>query len=315
MGLENLFQGLQMFQQGLKEYSTSKAIGEATEAVNQLNQSEVSDQQKRVAQTRLGNQLALHLGQLGAPVSQIQSATGAIKPEQYGSPEEMMMKGMLEGRQDLTKQGQEISAMMNKPKLEAEERAYKRQVGLQDRKFNQELQLEMMKARAKGRDLKQLNDAHIDKITSLENVPNMLSSLADRLDSEDIGIGPISGRNPVRSFMPDTAAFDADLGRIKAEYRKSVTGAGMSDTEREDLNKNFPSTTDTADVFRAKIEKLNYYANLEKTNLLKNLARGSRDVSAYTQAEQTASPVQQQAGEAVIGNVVYKRVKGGWVPK
>lgn len=149
MGMEALFQGLQMFQQGLQQYSTSRAIGQATEAVNQLNQSELSAQEKRVAQMQLGNQLAAHLSQLGATGAQIQGATSAIKPEQYGSAQEMYLQGKLTGNEDLVKQAEQLQQWAAAPTLAAEERKFNRDIYLKKMDINADYQKALLSAMSK----------------------------------------------------------------------------------------------------------------------------------------------------------------------
>jgi hypothetical protein len=91
--------------------------------------------------------------------------------------------------------------MINKPKIEAEDRAYKRQIALQDRKFNQELQLEMMKAGAKGKGMSnisgfeqvdpniKLSEAEIKDFRSANAATAQVAQSAQRLEKlvEDSG--------------------------------------------------------------------------------------------------------------------------------
>ena len=67
MAIEDLFNGINAFTQGVQEYTASKAIGEATDRLQEITTSNTNEQQQRVARMQLGSQLALHLQQLGAP--------------------------------------------------------------------------------------------------------------------------------------------------------------------------------------------------------------------------------------------------------
>ena len=97
MSNDELFRAMGMFKEGMQQYATSQAIGAAAEQVNQLNNNAMDEMQKRTELTKVGNSLALHLGQIGTPASQIQSAMGAITPTPFKNASEMYGAGLQAG--------------------------------------------------------------------------------------------------------------------------------------------------------------------------------------------------------------------------
>lgn len=97
MGIEDLYTAMNMFKQGVNEYATGQAISAASDEVNKLNTMNMDELKKRNELTKVGNSLALHLGAFGTPVSQIQSAVGAIAPAPFKDAQDMYMAGVQAG--------------------------------------------------------------------------------------------------------------------------------------------------------------------------------------------------------------------------
>jgi len=315
MGLENLFQGLKMFQDGLREYSTNRAIGEATDAVNQLNQSAVSDQQKRVAQMQLGNQLAAHLSSLGATGAQIEGAAGSIRPQSFQSPNDMMMQGYLQGNQDLVAQGKEINTQFEKPKLAAEEREFGYKKRLKQMEIDAELQRAMLAARGKGKE-STLPSATLDKISGFDTSLGLLSDMQKAVTSHPDLVGPVDARLPLRKQFKDTAQFDQLYNAYRNDYVREMTGAGVSKEESERLFKATVDSTQTAGTFMAGLQNLERLTVRKKNQLLTTYKKAGfnlNELEAETQQRQLQQQ-QQQPEMAVMGKQRYKKVNGGWVP-
>jgi len=94
MAMDDLFQALRMFQDGAKEYATGNAIRSAAENVKQINSIQQDEFVKRQQLEETGKQLALQLGSMGAPISQIQSSVGAIMPQQLNSPDAFFQQSL-----------------------------------------------------------------------------------------------------------------------------------------------------------------------------------------------------------------------------
>lgn len=84
--MNDLFQALGMFQNGMTQLSTGRAIRGAAEQAQSINMNEQDEFKKRQQLTQLGTGLAAQLSSYGANPSQIQSSVGAIVPQQLNNP-------------------------------------------------------------------------------------------------------------------------------------------------------------------------------------------------------------------------------------
>lgn len=150
MAINDLFQALQMFQQGVQQYAITGAVNDANAQMQALNQAQIDEGQKRQQLQQLANGVALKLTGVGASGQQIQSAFNAINPQNFGSVEQMQLEGALSGNQYLQGTAGSILGEREAKAMRAEDRAFGRQVSLQNQRFQQELMIESMKAGAKG---------------------------------------------------------------------------------------------------------------------------------------------------------------------
>jgi hypothetical protein len=102
MASNELFEAITMFNNSAKELATGRTMRSAAEQAKLINDGEQDQFAKRQQLTQLGNQLALELGAIGAPVSQIQTAFGAVVPKQFQNAQDMyaeaaQMPAALEG--------------------------------------------------------------------------------------------------------------------------------------------------------------------------------------------------------------------------
>jgi len=147
--MQDLYQALQMFQQGVQQAAVSTAVNDATRQMQELNQANIDEGQKRQALQQLSNQTALRLTGAGANGTQIQSAFNAIAPQNFGSAEQMQLEGQLSGNKQLMDVSSGIIGERESKVTRAEDRAFNRQVSLQDRQFQQQAMLEALRSGAK----------------------------------------------------------------------------------------------------------------------------------------------------------------------
>lgn len=304
MAFDDLFKGLAMFDEGLKRYQVSSAIGKATEQVNQLNQQSISEQERRAGFMQLGNQLAQQLGGLGAPVSQIQSVVGSIQPQLPQTPQQAELQGTLMGQTDVAAEG---------ARLTKEARDFE----LQKMREQNDMQLERLMAiqgakQAAGAKLRLPTSGEIDKIQGFDADFTQAEELLNRVNENENLVGVAAGRNPIRSLMTEPATFDADLGRWFDSYRQRITGAGASPGEIKMLRENLPKSTDRAPVFKKKMDSLIGIGNKVKTRYLSNLQRGGRDVSEFI--SNTAAPGSEGGAREQVLVIKGKTYRGRMNP-
>lgn len=113
----SLFQGLQMFNQGVQQYATSQAITDATQHVNALNTQAMDQQQKAAQQQQVGQSLAMRLQAIGAPQDQIQGAVGAVSGPKFNDANSMIIAGTQTGNKALVDQGVALNDMISRPQM------------------------------------------------------------------------------------------------------------------------------------------------------------------------------------------------------
>lgn len=104
MSLQELFQGMKMFSEGMQQFGVARGITQAQEEVTKLNQMEMDGIQKRAAMTQISNTLAQNLYKTGAPVAQIQGAVGSFAPPAIKDSKDALIQGTTSGSlMDLSK--------------------------------------------------------------------------------------------------------------------------------------------------------------------------------------------------------------------
>ena len=199
-GNQELFEALQMFQQGVQQAATSNAVLDATANMQQINSQITDEAQKRQALDQLSRYTALRLTGAGANGSQIQAAFNSIAPQQFGSAEQMQLEGMASGNQFLTDTSSKIIGERRKAAIDQLKLQNQLEMKRDQAKFDNELTLQGMKNAAKIRGAK---------------VPGMI------LEDPSVELSPVEIkelRNGVRDFssVMDTMAkideLTADVG-------------------------------------------------------------------------------------------------------
>lgn len=80
MALQEFFQGFKLLVQGARDLSTSKALTDAQDKINELKESDLTEFEKRDAQRNISNQVARQLLQFGNSASSAQIAASAFAP-------------------------------------------------------------------------------------------------------------------------------------------------------------------------------------------------------------------------------------------
>lgn len=298
-GNSELFQALQMFNQGVQQAATTSAINDATAAVGQIHSQIQNEGQQRQALDQLSKQLALRLTGVGAPAAAIQQAMQAVGPKQYGSVAEMQMDAALTGNPYLKSTAKSLQDQAT----QASKQMKLFEHGLDMDKLNAQgmnsLQLQMLKSQADKQAASKITADELGKLNAVDEQLNFGRDLLKRMQGGEAAIpgasfvGPFSGRTDT-VLNPEKAAFQADLGRFFDAYRQAVTGAGASEKEIERLETRMPQPTDTAGVFKRKMEYLLKYAEDKKNIQIKNWGLTGRDVSGLLQGMKAEQQAKQQ---------------------
>lgn len=97
MALDELFQAMNMFKQGVTEYATAQGINKAHDEVLQLKSQQLDEVKERQGLSSIANNLTMHLASIGAPLGQMQAAVGAVSPPAIKDAQDAYMQGLLAG--------------------------------------------------------------------------------------------------------------------------------------------------------------------------------------------------------------------------
>jgi hypothetical protein len=118
MPFDDLMRAFGAFNEGVTHLATARALDTATQQVQEINNSQQDEMAKRQQLSQMGNSLALQLAKFNTPVSQIQSAVGAIKPKEFTEGKDMFLAGLQSGDQKTQELGQRAIDVENQPKLD-----------------------------------------------------------------------------------------------------------------------------------------------------------------------------------------------------
>lgn len=314
MPLDELFAGFKMLNEGMNQYAIGEGIRDAQSKVDNLRTAQMSEMERRQQLTNISQDLTMRLGQVQAPVSQVQSVAGAIAPPPVGTSEQMyqqavakqdptlmdMAKKMQEfemapkvgviekqGATDLNKQTQEN---VFKGKEGSAERANKLKIAemLNDTKFDI--------ADLKGKGGKPLNTKEVDTISALDESNSRAQSLIDKLKENPDLVGYTSSWNVLRFRNKDKADFDVDLGDLFQQYRKQMAGTRANEVEMRLLKKNRPTIDDSPEIAMSKLQTVMDMTTKVRNRYLRNLSTlGKKDVSQYV--DQSAAPDHSAAAQ------------------
>lgn len=137
----DLFQALEMFNQGATELASSRAIRNATSQAQQINQNEKDEFARRQQLTQLGQGLAAHLSSFGASPQQIQQSVGSFMPQQLNGPNDFFAAAQQstspQNKQQLEQAGQGMqksiaAAPMNTAQIEQNKLGWASLIGSQN---------------------------------------------------------------------------------------------------------------------------------------------------------------------------------------
>lgn len=136
MSNADLYQGLQMFSNGLKEAAINQGISNAFENVQEINQSQMQEMEKRAAQQAVANQLAATMAGAGASGQQYQMAMGAVAPKALEKPEDFFAAAVTakdpKAREQYSAMGTWMQDKTNAPEVAKQEQAFQNTKTLQE---------------------------------------------------------------------------------------------------------------------------------------------------------------------------------------
>ncbi len=297
MSNADLYQALQMFQQGTQQAAIAGAVNDATAAMGDIHSGITKEADQRKALKQLSDQTALRLTGLGASGTQIQSAFNAIAPQNFGSVEQMQIEGDLSGSPLLQSTSTNILKRRQQAVMAEKQYEANLKMQLQQQEIAGKFGLQAQKA---GLDKKELKtdewkqlDATAASLTQGQDIMKSFNSLDKSTFFPRTGPGAdIPG---IETANPERAQFNMQVGQWFDQYRHAVTGAGAQASELAMLEKNVPSLKDNPNAFKAKLETALNIGQRVHERQLRTLKASGRDVAGWNQADQLQQLQQQQA--------------------
>lgn len=220
--MDDLFKALQMFSQGVQQGATLQAVNEANVQMQQINQAQIDESQKRVALQNLGNELALRMTGTGANAAQVEQAFRAVTPQQFGSVEQMQLEGELSGKKQL----QDVSSKILQQREQKQQRAMFLEHKLKlDEIMAKEQMMAMREAVAAGMKPKEMKAEDVAFNTNVQMAGNLSNKLAEAINRSGTWE---AGNVPLISNKEDAAVLDAVPYQLAITYAKLVDPASVA---------------------------------------------------------------------------------------
>lgn len=196
-GNAELLESMKMFSQGLKDAAIGNGISAAQEELDQLNQSQLGEMERRSAQQQVANRLAMTMAGAGARPEQMSAAIGAVAPTKLNSPEDFFAAAVSakdpKAREVLTAGGRWMQENINAPAVEQEERQFsqkKELQGMQDASQIKQIGLQGDENRKTGQQkygfdvsLKRMDLASAEKIAAMKSTTTLNDKQSKALDN------------------------------------------------------------------------------------------------------------------------------------
>lgn len=291
--MNDLFQSLQMFQQGMGELATGRAIRSAADQAQQINMMEGDEFKKRQAFTQLGQGLAAQLSALGASPTQVQQMSANYMPQQLQGPQDFFQQAAMaqspQAKQQWQQAGQQIQQNLASAPLNAMQKEQVRQGDYSNRTSRLALLLSASGAGQNGKDAKPLPAEQVEKISTVENGLMNMDELLTRVTKDPSLVGLDKKltdanwlQNPASRNDPQFASFKAMVTENFDQYRKEITGAGASEGELAKLEASRPSATDSPEQFIAKVQTALQVGEDKRVRALTNFGRAGYNMSAFS---------------------------------
>jgi hypothetical protein len=289
MAMNDLFQALNMFNQGAKELATGRAIRSASEQAQQINMMEGKEFEKRQALTQLGQGLAAQLSSVGASPQQVQQMAANYIPQQLQGPQDFFQQAAMakspEAKQQWQQAGQQIqaglaSAPLTKQQIEQNKLGWASLMGTQ----------QMAMAEASGKSQQKVAER---QVPDFEIMPGIIP--------QDEDVKKIKELNQAR------LAIQQNMKRLEAQIKENGTEAftvtGNASTKMETLYKGM----------LANLRKIDELGVLNEADI-PQLEGQLPDPTAWTRSGKNVMEVYQEFKQSLDDKVTAAGLARGYVP-
>jgi hypothetical protein len=236
MAIDDLLKGLSTFQQGMTQYGVGQGIARAQEQVNQVNQMQMKEMEKRQALTQISNDLMATLSGTGADPATIQQAAMPFVQTQLKNSQDMLTQAALSGDQDMLKQGRMLQDEEQRGDRIKQGEMYSQQRWNTIYSETQANKRAEMQADASAAKRERLPSSLIKPLNESRAFGAQADSLLKKFESDKrmqkyVGLlakDPGKARSYFNTEMRD---FRSAVDRYYLQFRKSMTGSAASEQE------------------------------------------------------------------------------------
>lgn len=155
-------------------------------------------------------------------------------------------------------------------------------------------------AREKAEKAKPLPMGVIDAIADLDTAKKNADSIMQRAAATPLGTGAVLRNEAAQTFGIDDAnitALRADLKALVADYKKAMSGAGVSDKEAADILSTMPNDRDSGESFRVKMQRFQARVQTAIDAKLNAFGAANYDVSGLKRQQAATQPQASQAAD------------------
>lgn len=102
-GFDQMMAGLGALSESMKQFATTRAINQSQQEINQLNNMEIDDAQKRQQMNMISQNLAMRMTGIGADPNQIATSAGMIAPKPLDQTDDWIRSGRTIGLEEKQK--------------------------------------------------------------------------------------------------------------------------------------------------------------------------------------------------------------------
>jgi hypothetical protein len=289
--IDDLAKANVMLRQGLQDMGTLQAVRNANEQVQFIKQQEldetgkqIDEMQKRAQTQQVANDLTQQLAVSGVTGQRLQALVGSVSPIAAPTGAERIDVGFQTGDKDLISQGKEQLTARAEPTM-----------ALQRMKSRFALETKMLE-RSIGT---ALSDKQLELIGGQEDALFNAEDIRRKASKNTGLLGPTNMAIP-DIWDKDLADFRSQIGRFILSYQKSISGAQVTNQEREFIKDNLPSANDRPDVFKKKMGTLIRIGNRVRQKTLKRLRQGGRDVSRFPENDPELGGVSEASSQFIM---------------
>lgn len=305
--LQQMLAAMDSLANSIRQISIGNSIQKAQSRADQIRQDQTMDEFQRIeAQQALAQSMGAEVISRGGSASMAQQAMASLAPQ---VPDLQMERLKATGKSTISEATQALQQEQEEKQLAAEERAFKRQLMLEQLRAKREA------AKGQAKDLKPIPPSVSNKLSELSDMRSQLADLKANFDQKGSLIGPVASRLRPNLLTPaEDVAYASQVKDFFNQYRRIITGAAASIPELKSLLPAVPNETDWGPDFLAKIDTQIAGVDRALTNRVKLLKAQGRDTSDLeevlgvsaipapaTSQQQQAPAMQSQPQGAVPG--------------